>query len=113
MSYGPNTVYKVTFASAGTFSSELDLKRTWKKLYVDATGALAEMRMVATDAAGGTYRQVYHPSINSATVAANIFKIPSSTSGGYIEIPAGFRFIKLEVTAAIANGATFKIIASD
>lgn len=113
MSYGPITVHTVTMASAGTLSSEHDLGRSWKKVYLDPTGATSEVRIQAATASGGTYRQVYHPSINSSTVGANIFKIPSSVSGGLIEIPAGLQFIKIETTAAVANGATFKLICSD
>lgn len=110
---GALPVYQVTMASGGTLTSELNLQRGFRKLYLDPTGAASEVRIQAAIASGGTYRQVYHPSINSATVAASIFKIPSSVSGGLIEIPAGLQFIKIETTAAVANGLTFKVICSD
>ncbi len=113
MSYGPISVFTVTMASAGTLSSEIDLGRSWKKVYLDPTGAASEVRIQAAITAGGTYRQVYHPSINSSTASANIFKIPSAVSGGLIEIPAGLRFVKVETTATVANGNAFKIICSD
>lgn len=113
MGHGAHTKYTVSIASAGTFSSELDLGRAWGKVYLDPTGAASEVRLLAAATTGGTFRQVYHPSINSSTVGANVFKIPSSVSGGFIEVPVGFRFMKIEVTAAVANGNTFTIICSD
>lgn len=113
MSYGPISVFTVTMASAGTLSSEISLGRAWKLAYLDPTGANSEVRIQGTTEAGGTYRQIYHPSINSSTVGANIFKIPSSVSGGLIPIPTGLKFLKVETTAAVTNGQAFKIICSD
>jgi hypothetical protein len=107
------TVYSVTMASGGTLSSEINLAKSWRRAYIDVTGANSEVRFQAATESGGTFRQVYHPTINSATVANSIFKIPSATSGGMTEIPAGLQFLKVETTAAVANGNTFKIICSD
>jgi len=100
-------------ASGGTLSSEVNLAKSWSNVYLDVTGAEAEVRLQAAATTGGTYRQVYHPSINSATVANNIYKIPSASSGGLVPLPAGLQFIKIETTAAVANGKTFNIICSD
>lgn len=105
-------IFSITMPSGVSLTNELDLGRVWNKVYLDPTNAAAEVRLQSTDALGGTYRQVYHPAINSSTVGANIFKIPSSVSGGIIELPAGLRFIKVETTAAIGNGTTFKVICS-
>lgn len=113
MGYGPGAVYTVTMASGGTLTSELNLQRTWKKVYLDPTGAESEVRVQAAATSGGTFRQVYHPSINSSTVGANIFKIPSAASGGLIEIPAGLKILKIETTATVANGLTFTLICAD
>ena len=113
MSHGPMYSAQITMASGGTLTSELDLGRSWKKVYIDPTGATSEVRLQAALKAGGTYRQVYQPSINSSTVGANIWKIPSSVSGGLIEMPAGLRFVKVETTATVANGCTFNVICSD
>ena len=113
MAHGAVTVFQTTIASAATLSSELDLGRAWNRVYIDPTGANSEVRMQAAATSGGTYRQVYHPPINSSTVGNNIFKIPSATSGGITEIPGGFRFIKIEATAAVTNGNTFNLICSD
>jgi hypothetical protein len=113
MGHGAHTKYRATMASGGTLTSEIDLGRAWGKVYLDPTGAASEVRLQAAASTGGTFRQVYHPSINSSTVGANIFKIPSSVSGGLIELPAGLRFIKVETTAAVADGGSFTLICSD
>lgn len=114
MGYREPKVYSVTMASGATLSSELDLGGWgWYKVNVDVTGAASEVRIQAAATREGTYRQVYHPPINSSTVGHNIYKIPSASSGGFAEIPAGFQFIKIETTAAVSNGATFTVICSD
>lgn len=113
MGHGANQRFQVIMASGATLTSELDFGRSFAKVYIDPTGAASEVRIQASNQTAGTYRQVYQPSINSSTVGANIFKIPSSVSGGFIEIPAGLRFIKVETTAAVANGLTFNLICSD
>src|SRR3982750_1469972 len=113
MGHGAHIKFQVVIASAATLSSEVNLGRGWLKVYLDPTGAASEVRLQAAIAAGGTYRQVYHPSVNSSTAAANVFKIPSSVSGGLIELPAGLQYVKVETTASVANGATLQIIASD
>jgi len=99
--------------SGATLTAEIDLARSWKSAYIDMTGAKSEVRFQASDASGGTYRQVYHPAINSSTVGVNIYKVTSASSGGYVPIPAGLRYLKVETTATVDDGNTFKIICSD
>ena len=83
-------------------------------MYVCPAGAAAEVRFLGSDAAGGTFRQVYMPQVGStSTVQSNIWKIASAVSGGMQEGPGGIQFLKLEATAAVANGATLTIICSD
>lgn len=113
MAYGHNTVYQAVVASGTSLSAEVDFKRAYRVAYLDVTGAASEVRLQMAADSGGSYRQVYHPSINSSTVGVNIFKIASAASGGFVPIPAGMRFMKVETTAAIANGLTFKIVVSD
>ena len=113
MGVGAHRPYQVSMASGASLTTSVDLGRAWAKVYLDPTGAASEVRLQAAQILDGTFRQVYHPSINSSTAGANIFKIPSSVSGGLIELPAGLQHIKLETTAAVANGVTFKLICSD
>lgn len=113
MGYGPAVSYQVTMASGGTLSAEINLQRSFSVVYLDVTGAASEVRLQAAGSAGGAYRQVYHPSVNSSTASANVFKIPSAASGGLVPLPAGLQFMKIETTAAVANGLTFKLICSE
>lgn len=113
MSHGPISVFSVSVASNATTSSEADLARAWKKVYLDPTGAGAEVRLWASDTSGGTLRQVYLPQPATSTVQANIWKVGSAVSGGLIEIAGGIRFMKFTVTATAADGATLKVYCSD
>lgn len=113
MAHGAITAFNVTIASGATLSSEVDLGRSWARVYIDPTGAASEVRFQAAAASAGTYRQVYLPQPGTSTVQANIWKVSSGISGGVIECPAGIRFLKVETTAAVANGATLKLICSD
>lgn len=110
MGHGAISVFNVAIASGATLSSELDLSRAWGKVMIDPTGANAEVRLQVAPATGGTYRQLYYPAANSVS---GIVKVASAASGGVIEVPAGARFIKVETTAAVADGATFKVYCSD
>ena len=106
-------VFETVIASGATLSAELDLGRAYKKVYLDMAGAKAEVRLQGASETGGTYRSILHPIPNTTTVQANAYKIASAISGFIAEIPGGFRFIKVETTAAVADGATFKIHCSD
>jgi len=105
-------VFVVTMASGATLTAEVDLGGHWTKVFLDPTGAASEVRLQAAATTAGTYRQVYHPSVNSSTVSNNIFKIGSAASGGISEVPNGLQYLKIETTAAVTNGATFNIVCS-
>lgn len=114
MGHGAYSVFNAVIASGATLSSEVDLGRSWTKVYIDPTGAAAEVRFQAAAATGGTYRQVYLPQDPmTSTVQTNIWKIASGASGGMQEAPAGFRYMKVETIAAVTNGVTLKLICSD
>lgn len=113
MSHGAISVFSPVIASAATLSAEIDLGRSWKRVYIDPTGAASEVRFQAAASSGGTYRQVYLQQPTSSTVQSNIWKVASGVSGGIIEAPAGLRFFKVETTATVANGVTLKLICSD
>lgn len=113
MSHGALSIFNATMASGATLTSEVDLGRSWARVYLDPTGAASEVRFQAAATSGGTYRQVYLPQPGTSTVQANIWKVSSGISGGLIEAPAGLRYIKVETTAAVANGASFKLYCSD
>lgn len=113
MGHGLYQVFTATITSGSTLSSEVDFGRSFDKVYIDPTGLASEVRIQAAFESGGTYRQIYKDQSLSSTVEANIFKVSSGISGGLQAIPSGFRFLKIETTAAIANGATCKIYCCD
>jgi hypothetical protein len=113
MGHGIYVVYNATIASGATLSSEIDLGRSFARVMIDPTGAASEVRFQAAATSGGSYRQVYLPTVNTSTVGSNIWKVSSAISGGMIEAPPGLRYMKIETTAAVANGATLKLICSD
>ena len=116
MSHGLTTVYTSTMASGATMSSEVDLGRAYRTVFlVIPTMATASngMYIYSSDASGGTYRAVMHPAINSATVGDNVYTIASALTNAVVPIPAGLRFLKVNTDATVANGCSFKIICSD
>lgn len=115
MSYGPSAVFTTSVASGATASSAIDLQRSWGSAYLAIQSMISnsELRLQASDALDGTYRQVYHPAINSATVANNIYKILSSVTSAMVPIPAGLRYLKVEQTATADSGQSYKIICGD
>lgn len=114
MAHGADSIFSVTIASGATLSSEINLGRSWARVYIDPTGAASEVRFQGATESGGTYRQIYLPqSPSTSTVQANAWKVSSAISGGMIEGPGGIQFMKVETTAAVANGATLKLICSD
>lgn len=110
MGHGAISVFTATIASGATLSAEIDIARAWGKVLIDPTGLGSEVRIQVAPSTGGTYRQLYFPAANSVS---GIVKVGSAASGGAIEVPAGYRFMKVETTAAVANGGTAKIYCSD
>lgn len=115
MPYGVVSVFNAVIASGVSTSSEVDLGRSWKRVYLDPTGAGGECRFQAAPNAlgvSGTYRMVQWPAANSGT--AGTATVGSALSGSLVEVPlAGFRFVKVFVTGTVANGATLKLVCSD
>lgn len=112
MSWGAISVFAPVMASGTTLTAEIDLGRAWQRAWIDTTGAASEVRFQVATVSGGTYRQVMLPAANTSTVQANIWKISSGASGSLIDAPTGVRFLKVETTASVANGLTFKVICS-
>jgi hypothetical protein len=119
MSAGAISVFSpaAQVASAASTSGEFDLsKRGWTNILLEIGTMSTAMNVTiwASTESGGTFRPVYHPTINSATVATNIYTITGAgTNGGIAPIPTGFQFFKVVLTGVVSGGATFKAICSD
>lgn len=112
--YG-QTFYMATMASGATLTSEVDLGTAWENVYlrVPTMTSNTQLHIQASTrltADGGIYRRICHPSLNSSTVTTNDFAIASSATNRIIPIPNGFRYMKVESTATVDNGAVFRIL---
>ncbi len=109
---GVFTVFDATVASFATASSAIDLGQSHGQNYliVPSMTSNSEVRLQASDTLSGTFRNVYHPAINSSTVAVNMYKIPSSVTNAIVEIPSGLRYLKVETTAVVSFSAAFRVI---
>ena len=117
MGHGALSVFKGAIVS-GASTVSFDLARSWSKVYADvgtmSTATAITIWGAAT--AAGTYRQIFHPEVNSATVINNPYVISNivGTNGGTIPIPAdGIRYLQLRATAVVSGGVSMNIICSD
>lgn len=115
MGFGAYAPYIVSMVSGDSLTSALDLGRAFPSIYVEiaSTPSNSEHRIRAAATLSGTYNTVYHPAINSATVAVNPYVIPSTVTGAIVPIPGGFRYIKIFASAAMTNGASYRIYCGD
>lgn len=117
MSHGPISVFTPTaIASGASTSGEVNLSRAWKtvNLVVGTMSTAAQIQVFASPTSGGTFQQVYHPTINSATVATSAYLITTvGTSGGIAPVPSGYQFMKFATTAVVSGGVVLSVICSD
>lgn len=116
MGHGAVTKFFSTMSSAGTTSAEVNLGRNWEKVYlvVPSLTSNSQIHIKASESAGGTFRRICHPAINSSTVSTpNDFAIGSAATNRMVPIPNGFQYLKVETTATVDSGQTFTIICSD
>ena len=115
MGHGTWQVFTVTMASGGSLSTHADLGGGYPTAYleVSSTPSQSAHQIRAAYQAAGPFNTVYHPSINSSTVAANAYTIPSGVTGALVPIPGGIRFLKVYATAAMDNGANYRIHIAD
>lgn len=113
MAIGAVTVFPVTMLSAGSQVS-VDLGRGYAKVMYDCTGATDATHFLAAPSASGTYRVVRH-AVASGMSAPQTATVGSACSGSLVEVGplAGLRFIKIVVTAGVADGATLRLYCSD
>ena len=110
MQNGSLKAYNATFTSGSTFSAIVNLARSYEKVYVyvPAGGAAAAVHVNAS-VDGGNACVAQHLFVRSSTVQFARLTIPSSVTNAVVELPGGFTHYQLEASAAVTNGATFKI----
>jgi hypothetical protein len=116
MSYGPASVFS-GFIASGASTVSMDLARGWKTVYVEVgtMSTATVLGVYAAASAAGGYRQVFHPTINSATVVTNSFVIQTSVAanGGIAPVPAGLRYMQFRTTAVVSGGVSIAVHCSD
>lgn len=116
MGHGAISVFTATMTSGATLTSEVNLGRNWATVYlaVPSMTSNSQLHVQACESSGGTFRKVKHPAVNSSTVSTpNDFAIASAATNCWVLIPNGVRYVKVESTATIDSGCTFKIVCSD
>lgn len=104
--------FDASIASFSSLSNAVDLSMSHGKnfLVIPSMTSNSEVYLRAADSMAGTYRAVYHPPINSSTVAVNRFIVPSAITNAVVEIPNGLRYVKVETSATVSFTAGFQII---
>lgn len=116
MGYGVVRSFQVTMASAGTLTAQVDLANAGSLgtyLEIPTMTSNSQVHIQAAIADSGTFRRIYHPTLNSSTVGTNVFAIVSGATNCVVPIPNGLRYMKIETTATIDNGCLFRIICLD
>lgn len=114
MSYdGRRKVFGATFASGATSTGEVDLSGYYGRLGLEIpAGVAADIRILGSRESAGTFRNVFTGWPDNDSSPA-VFNIASSVSNCQIAVPGSSRFVKLEATTAIADGATFYLTTFD
>lgn len=109
------TYVPVTMNSFSTLTSAIDLAGSWGQVYlaVPTMTSNVELYIQAAVTAGGDYRRIKHPTINSSTSSANDYAISSQCTNRIVPIPSGFQHIKIEASAIVSFSPTFHVIYGD
>lgn len=115
MAHGVSQYFEATVDSFATSSSEVDLGRAFPTAYlvIPTMTSNTAIHIQGCEESGGTFRRVYHPSINSSTVTTNVFTIASATTNAIVPIPNALRYLKVETTATISFTAAFRVICGE
>ena len=103
-------------ASGGTLTSSTDVGGSFHYAYlaIPTMTSNSQIHIQVSDEKTGTYRRILFPSTTEASPPKNnAFGVSSSATNSIVPIPNGFKFYKIETTATIDNGATFKIFCSE
>lgn len=100
---GVKRVFTATVASGATSSAEVDLGAYFSRVIVGLPATTWDTRLLVAEDTGGTFKNLY-------TSISQQFTVASSISAAYIPAENVGRFVKVEVSTAAANGASFFIV---
>lgn len=115
MSWGAVTVYSCYATSGALSSTSIDFGRAFNRVYLEVpTMASSSLYIMAAVSAGGTYRRILNPQGTTATVAQSTFTVDSAATLVMVPIPAGFRYLKVELSSGCTDvTTTFNFVCSD
>lgn len=119
MAYGQIRVFSDSIASGASTSGGIALGAApFLKIAVQVStmSTAAQLAVQNSLDAGTTYVNVFHTTIQSATVATPQMFIASGvgTSGGLVYLPnGGLNHIRFITSDVVSGGVLFKVIASD
>lgn len=112
-------VFSFTIASGASTSDAVDLGASaWSyvKVQVGTMSTAVNLNVQASVDGGSTFYTLFHPTINSATVATNPVVISQSVgaNGGVCGIPAeGCNRLRFVGTAVVSGGVAIKVICAE
>lgn len=116
MAHGVTQYFPATFTSGGSLTSDIDLGRSFRRVYINIAGATNSVHFQAAPSilgSPGSYALVKYP-VASGMSAPQTATVGTATSGSWVEVPlAGFRFVKVANVGGAADGAVVKLIGSD
>jgi uncharacterized protein YhdP len=108
--FKPATIASAASTSAGAMFGGVAISQI--NAYIPSMSTAANLAVQGT-IDGTTYVRLYHPPINSSTVACNPIVIPSGavTGGAYVQIPvAGLQGIRFVATDVVNNGLAIQVV---
>jgi hypothetical protein len=96
-------------------SGYFNLTRGFQKVYLEVPSFASGADVyVQGSSDGNTFRRIMHPPMNSSAAQVNTFVIPSAASNRFFEIPAGFQYLKPEISTALTDTVTnWKLVCSE
>jgi hypothetical protein len=115
MSYGPHAVFTASMASGGTLTTIANLTRGWANIFLEVPTLTSNTQIHVQGAftTTDTFRRVKSVVVQTNSIQTNTFAIASGATNALIPLPAGMICYKVETTATVDDGATFRIICSD
>jgi hypothetical protein len=112
MSVGVFQVFYKTMVSGGTSTSGYDFGRAFQKVYLEIPSLTSGTDFyLQASSDGSTFRRLMQPVVNTSSVQVQTFVIGSAATNRIVEVPAGHRYMKVEVTTALTDTVNvFKFI---
>jgi hypothetical protein len=105
-------VYDATIPSFST-SVAVDLGKPYAMIAIEIPSMTSNTAWnLSTSSDGNSYKKI-NKVINSSTLQFASFLVGSAVSGIIFDVPAGFQYYKIDVTAVVSFSAAFKIICYD